>query len=82
MIFLGLQQPARLGGGVFFAEVVSKTYFVDLSAYPKWLVVLVGTLVAALVIWLLIRLLKLALWILFFAVLIGGFFWAGYLLIR
>ena len=64
------------------AEVVTTTHAVDLSTYPKWLVVLVGTLIAALGIWILIKLLKLALWMLFFAVLIGGFFWAGYLLMQ
>ena len=71
-----------LRGGVLIAEVVTNTYVFDLSAYPKWLVVLVGTLVAALGIWILIKLLKLALWLLFFAVLFGGFFWAGVLLMQ
>jgi hypothetical protein len=82
MIFVGLAQRARLGGRVLFAEVTSRSYFVDLSAYPKWLVVLVGTLAAALVIWIMIKLLKWALWLLFFAVLVGGLVWTGYLLIH
>ena len=64
------------------AEVVTNSYLLDLSAYPKWLVVLIGTLAAALIIWILIKLLKLALWLLFFAVLFGGFFWAGFLLMN
>ena len=72
----------RLGGGVILAEVVSKTYSVDLSAYPRWLVVLVGTLLAALVIWILMKLLKWTLWLLFFAVLIGGVVWAVWLLFQ
>lgn len=59
-----------------------KTYALDVSAYPQWLVVLVLTLVAALGIWVLIKVLKLALWLLFFAVLFGGILWAGYLLLQ
>ena len=62
--------------------MITKSTSVDLSAYPKWLVVLVGTFVAALVIWVLIKLLKVALWLLLFAVLIGGLFWTGYLLFQ
>lgn len=67
------------------AAVVTETvkvYDFDLSAYPRWLVVLVATLAAALVIWLMIKLMKLALWLLFFAVLIGGLAWAGWLLLQ
>ncbi|HUR58580.1 MAG TPA: hypothetical protein VM029_12785 [Opitutaceae bacterium] len=73
----------RLGGRVVLAELVTKTktWFVDLGGYPQWLVVLVGTLFLAFGIWLLIKLLKLALWILFFVVLIGGVLWAAYLLV-
>ena len=67
---------------MLLAEVVTRTFFVDLSAYPKWLVVLVGSLVAALVIWILIKALKWTLWLLFFGVLVGGVLWAGYLLIN
>jgi hypothetical protein len=71
--------PARgLVGGVLFAEVVTPTYFIDLSAYPRWEVVLAGTVVAALVIWIVMKLLKFALWLLFFIVLIGGCAWAGW----
>jgi hypothetical protein len=60
----------------------STTFFVDLSAYPQWAVVLVGTLLAALAIWIVMKLLKWALWLLFFAVLFGGCFWALWLLLR
>ena len=67
---------------MLLAEVVTKSFCIDLSAYPKWLVVLVGSLVAALVIWILMKLLKWTLWLLFFGVLVGGVIWAGYLLIR
>lgn len=82
MIFLGVDRRTRLGGGVLFAEVVTKSYFVDLSAYPKWLVVFVGTLAAALIIWIMIKLLKWTLWLLFFGVLVGGMLWAAYLLVN
>ncbi len=64
------------------AEVVSKSTFIDLSGYPRWLVVLVGTLVAALAIWIGMKLLKLALWLLFFLVLAGGIAWAVWELVR
>jgi hypothetical protein len=66
---------------VLLAEVVTTAVFVDLSAYPKWLVVLVGALAAALIIWITMKLLKWTLWLLFFCVLVGGILWAGYLLI-
>jgi len=82
MIFLGVDDYARLRGGVLFADVVSNTYFVDLSAYPKWLVVLLGTLAAALVIWIVMKLLKWTLWLLFFGVLIGGVLWTAFLLVN
>ena len=67
---------------MLFAQVVTESYFVDLSAYPKWLVIAVGTLAAALIIWIMIKLLKWTLWLLFFAVLVGGLLWAGYVLIN
>ncbi len=64
------------------AELIQKAWSVDVSEYPQWLVVLVGTLVAALVIWIAMKLLKLALWLLFFAVLLGGIGWAFWLLVN
>lgn len=63
-------------------EVVTNSYVVDLSAYPRWLVVLVGTLLLAAAIWIGMKVLKLALWLLFFAVVIGGIAWAVWELIR
>ena len=45
-------------------------------------VVLCATLVLALLIWIGIKLLKLALWVLFWVVLVGGMCWAAWLLIR
>ena len=50
----------------------TRTVFIDLSAYPRWMVVLVGTLLAVVVIWILMKVLKWALWLLLFAVLVGG----------
>jgi hypothetical protein len=82
MIFLGVAATPALRGAVLLAQAVTKTYFLDLSAYPQWLVVLVGTLVAALVIWLLIKVMKWALWLLLFAVLIGGVLWSMSLLLN
>lgn len=66
---------------MLLAQAETKTYFIDLSAYPEWLVVLVGTLLAVLAIWIVMKLLKWTLWLLLFAVLIGGLLWAMYLLI-
>jgi hypothetical protein len=79
---LDSRNPRGFRGGVLFAQVVTESYFVDLSAYPKWLVIAVGTLAAALIIWIMIKLLKWTLWLLFFAVLVGGLLWAGYVLIN
>ena len=68
---------------MLLAEVVfRKTWDVDLSQYPQWLVVLVGTLVVALVVWIAMKLLKVALWLLLFVVLCGGIGWALWLLVR
>jgi hypothetical protein len=67
---------------VLLAEATTKTFFIDLSAYPQWLVVLGGTLALALGIWIMMKLLKWTLWLLFFVVLIGGVAWAGWLLIQ
>ena len=63
-------------------EVASRTYFFDLSAYPRWLVVLVGTLILALLIWIGMKVLKVALWVLFFVILVGGIAWAGWELLQ
>lgn len=44
----------------------------SLSAYPRWLVMAVATLVAVLVIWLAAKILKVALYLLMVLVLVGG----------
>ena len=54
----------------------------DLSEYPRWLVVLGGTVVAVVVIWIMMKLLKLTFWLLLIGVLIGGLAWAGWELIQ
>jgi hypothetical protein len=65
------------------AAVVKETVTtIDLSSWPRWLVVLCTTLVLAFIIWIGIKLLKLALWIFFWVVLIGGICWAAWLLIQ
>lgn len=68
--------------GVLLAQTVTKSYFIDLSAYPQWLVVLVGTMLAVLAIWIAMKLLKWTLWILLFCVGIGGVLWAMWLLLN
>ncbi len=65
---------------MLLAQAETKTYFVDLSGYPQWLVVLVGTLAVVLILWIMMKLLKWTLWILLFCVLIGGLLWALWLL--
>jgi hypothetical protein len=82
MIFLGVAAAARLGGRVTLAELVTQTWSFDLSSYPRWLVVLGGSLALALGIWVVMKLLKLALWVMFFTVLIGGTGWALWLLFQ
>lgn len=68
---------------MFSAVIVEQhTTTIDLSSWPRWLVVLCATLVLALVIWIGMKLLKVALWLLFFIVLIGGICWAAWLLLQ
>ena len=43
-----------------------------LAGYPPWLIVLVGAVIAALVLWLFGKLLKWAIWLVIIAVLVGG----------
>ncbi len=69
-------------GGVLLAEVVTQTYVFDLSAYPRWLVVLAGTFVAVVALWILMKLLKWTLWLLILAVFVGGVGWAAWELMQ
>ncbi len=70
------ERTAGLVFSVLLAEF-TRTFFIDLSAYPRWLVIFVGTLLAVVAIWILLKVLKVTLWILLIVVLVGGFFWAG-----
>jgi hypothetical protein len=81
---LGRRRRARLGDDVPFAVVTQTTrsFEFDLSAYPPWLVVAVGTIAAALVVWIVMKLLKWTLWLVFFGVLIGGLAWAAWLFLQ
>ena len=67
---------------MLFAEAASKTYFIDFSGWPQWAIVLAGTLVAVILIWIFMKLLKVALWLLLFGVLVGGLGWAVWLLLK
>jgi len=67
---------------VLLAAVTESITIVDLSAYPEWMLVAGGTLLVALVVWLLITILKWALWLLFYGVLLGGLGWAVWLLVK
>ena len=62
--------------------VVTKTYVFDLSAYPDWLLVLAGTLVAVLLIWIVMKLLKWTLWLLLILTFVGGVLWSLWLLLQ
>ncbi|MEN9631801.1 MAG: hypothetical protein RL077_205 [Verrucomicrobiota bacterium] len=63
------------------ADLVTTLSGIDLSAWPRWLLVLLGTMGCALVIWIGIKLMKLALWLLFFCVMVSGVGWAAWLLL-
>ena len=60
------------------ATVTTKTFTFSqtLEGWPDWAVILLATVLLALAIWVAIKLAKVALWVLFFAVLLGGFGWA------
>lgn len=71
----------RLGSRMPLADwEIAKT--VDLSGYPPWLVVLGATLIGVVALWVMIKLLKFALWLALILVLIGGLGWAGWLLLN
>jgi hypothetical protein len=67
-----------------FAQVTTKSYTFtqSLEGWPPWLTVAVATILAALAIWVLMKVLKWALWLLFFVVLFGGLGWAAWLWLR
>jgi hypothetical protein len=82
LIFLGVGAGGRLGGRVPLAETVTRTYVFDLGGMPNWILILGGTLAAVLAIYVVMKLLKWTLWLLFFAVLAGGLAWAFWELIK
>ena len=82
MIFLGVGADPGLVVGVLVAEVVTQVYTLDLSAYPRWLLILAGTLALAVAIWILMKILKWTLWLLLFGVMFGGFAWAAWEFLR
>ena len=64
------------------AEVAARSFTFDLSAYPRWAVILAGAAVAAVALWLLMKVLKWTLWLLIGIVLLGGLAWAAWELLR
>lgn len=54
------------------APLTDPTFLDTLATYPRWLVAAVGTAVAVVVLWLLAKILKVALYVLMWLVLIGG----------
>jgi hypothetical protein len=50
--------------------------------HPPWLVVLVGTLIAVLILWIVGKLLRWTVWVIIILVLVGGFITAGRLLLE
>jgi hypothetical protein len=75
---------ARLRDNVLLAEIATKaaTALDSLADYPRWFVVACGTLVAAVLIWVVMKLLKLALWLLIVAVLVVGLGTAAWMLVK
>jgi len=57
---------------VFALQKVSPPVVESLADYPPWLVVACATIVAAVLIWLLVKALKWALWVLLIVVLVAG----------
>ncbi len=94
IILLGERRVTRVGWGVaIFPSILLATATAAPSTvvtvqrewwviYPDWIMVLGATAVAAVGIWLLMKLLKLMLWLLFFAVVVGGVLTAAWMLIR
>ena len=68
---------------MLLAVIAKATTALDsLADYPRWFVVTCGTIVAAVLIWVTMKLLKLALWLLIFAVLLVGLGTAAWLLMK
>jgi len=82
MIFLGPAAGCVCLGGMPLAEVVVRAFSLDLSTYPRWAVILAGTAVAAVALWLLMKVLTWTLWLLIVAVMLGGLAWVAWELVR
>lgn len=82
MIFLGVRPGSGLGGSVPVAEVVTQVYVLDFSAYPRWMLIVAGTLALVVSLWVLMKVLKWTLWLLLFGILVGGLAWAGWELMQ
>jgi hypothetical protein len=82
MIFLGVRPRPGFLERVLFAEAVTQTFVFDLNAYPRWLLIAVGTLVAVIGLWIVMKLLKLTLWLLMIAIFLGGLSWAAWELLQ
>ena len=82
LIFLGPEAGGACLARMPLAEVVARAFSIDLSAYPRWAVILAGAAVAAVALWLLMKVLKWTLWLLIGAVLLGGLAWAAWELLR
>ena len=68
---------------MLLAVIAKATTALDsLAEYPRWFVVACGTLVAAVLSWMVMKLLKVALWLLIAMVLVVGLGTAGWLLIK
>jgi hypothetical protein len=82
MIFLGPPARGACLARMPLAEAVTRSFTMDLSAYPRWAVILAGAAVAAVALWLLMKVLKWTLWLLIGAVVLGGLGWAAWELLR
>jgi hypothetical protein len=78
---LGARRGSAFVNGVFFGASLSPGSDPFLG-YPPWLAVLALTVVVALAVWILGKLLKWALWLLLIAVLVGGLATALWLLVE
>jgi hypothetical protein len=61
---------------MLLAAAVTQTLSQDLSAYPRWALILAGTLVAVVALWIVTKLLKWSLWLVLILVFLGGVGWA------
>ncbi len=62
--------------------MTSQTLIDSVSSYPRWLVIAVATLVAALLVWIVAKLLEWTLWLILVVVVVGGLAWAIWALLK